>query len=227
MPVILRLTTHVCHAKQKVSFPAWQPPAQVDHTPRLDVGNGPYIPLTFSVAELKQRALGRLEAVRGQAAACGLHRQLDHGNRQRGVIAWGLPFLSLLDALGDVQPKPDILKLGIIYPLDHGQIADFLGEHQEVLVLEELDDLLEKEIKAKAYDLGRLPTSAATPWAICRPTRETCERIHACVAVFGCPTFTRHPDGKIEINPDLWIGDGSCIQTCPTQAITKPAKTGA
>ncbi|MBI5551288.1 MAG: 4Fe-4S binding protein [Desulfobacterales bacterium] len=459
MPVILRLTTHVCHAKQKVRFPAWQPPAQVDRTPRFDVGNGPYIPLPFSVPELKQRALGRLEAVRGQAVACGLHRFVDHGNRQRGVIAWGLPFLSLLDALGDVQPKPDILKLGIVYPLDHGQIAAFLDEHQEVLVLEELDDLLEKEIKAKAYDLGlrtkivgkldagdwigeytadkvkgilhklwpdlvpappEIALNVAVPdrppqmcpgcghrsafhaikqalaadditvadigchtlgylppyelgqLLMCmgaspgigagmslfntnrrvlvfmgdstfyhaglpgtinalhnrhnltmivmengttamtghqdhagsgrningpapklpirkileglgveaifetdtyqqrqltdlvrkamavegfsvviarhpcmlkftrearrkpgfEPRRvdidqETCERIHACVAVFGCPTFTRLPDGQIEINPDLCIGDGSCIQTCPTQAITKPAKTGA
>jgi len=49
-----------------------------------------------------------------------------------------------------------------------------------------------------------------------------CERIHTCVAQFGCPTFTRLEDGRIEVNRDLCIGDGSCLQTCPVQAITKP-----
>jgi indolepyruvate ferredoxin oxidoreductase alpha subunit len=49
-----------------------------------------------------------------------------------------------------------------------------------------------------------------------------CERIHTCVASFGCPTFSRLDDGSVEINADLCIGDGSCIQTCPVQAITKP-----
>jgi indolepyruvate ferredoxin oxidoreductase alpha subunit len=32
----------------------------------------------------------------------------------------------------------------------------------------------------------------------------------------------RDADGRIEINTDLCIGDGSCIQTCACQAITSP-----
>jgi indolepyruvate ferredoxin oxidoreductase alpha subunit len=52
--------------------------------------------------------------------------------------------------------------------------------------------------------------------------QSTCERIHGCAAQFGCPTFTRYEDGRVEINTDLCIGDGSCRQTCPTQAITTP-----
>ena len=47
-----------------------------------------------------------------------------------------------------------------------------------------------------------------------------CDRNHECVAAFGCPTFTRNDDGSVEINADLCIGDGSCIQTCPTSAIS-------
>jgi indolepyruvate ferredoxin oxidoreductase alpha subunit len=60
--------------------------------------------------------------------------------------------------------------------------------------------------------------------------QETCERIHTCIDMFGCPTFTRSTDGVITINTDLCIGDGSCIQTCPTHAITPArgkAKRGA
>jgi indolepyruvate ferredoxin oxidoreductase alpha subunit len=54
--------------------------------------------------------------------------------------------------------------------------------------------------------------------------QKVCERIHTCVGAFGCPTFTRSAAGNVTINTDLCIGDGSCIQTCPTQAISPPGK---
>jgi len=54
--------------------------------------------------------------------------------------------------------------------------------------------------------------------------QDVCERIHTCVAQFGCPTFMRYEDGHVDINTDLCIGDGSCVQTCPTHAISSPVK---
>ena len=54
--------------------------------------------------------------------------------------------------------------------------------------------------------------------------QDRCERVHACIEQFGCPTFSRGADGIITINTDLCIGDGSCMQTCPTQAIVPAGK---
>ncbi len=69
----------------------------------------------------------------------------------RGVIA-GLPFRSLLDVLEDSDRTPDILKLGAVYPLPEKAVEEFLRTHGQVKVLEELDDVLEKDIKALAFD---------------------------------------------------------------------------
>jgi indolepyruvate ferredoxin oxidoreductase alpha subunit len=52
--------------------------------------------------------------------------------------------------------------------------------------------------------------------------QDICNQAHTCIETFACPTFTRQADGRIEINPDLCIGDGSCVQTCPSQAIGQP-----
>jgi len=49
-----------------------------------------------------------------------------------------------------------------------------------------------------------------------------CKRLYECIRNFGCPTFTQLEDGRIEINPDLCIGDGSCIKTCLSEAISMP-----
>ncbi len=153
MPVILRLTTHVCHAKEKVTFEGWIPGA-LDDTPRFDVRKGPYIPIADLVAPMKARALENLAAVQTYAESSDLNFIRNNGNPRRGIITMGLPFLSLLDVLNDATQQPDILKLGMVYPVPHQLILQFLKTHKEVKVLEELDNELEKEIKSLAYDHG-------------------------------------------------------------------------
>ena len=153
MPVILRLTTHVCHAKEKVSFAGLGEPA-VDDTPRFDVANGPYIPLTSEVFAKKKQALENLAKVAAVAAKSDLNTRIDHRNGKIGIITAGLPFLSLMDALEKASEKPDILKLGFVHPIPREPVLRFLSAHEEVKVLEELDDVLEKEIKSIAYDEG-------------------------------------------------------------------------
>jgi indolepyruvate ferredoxin oxidoreductase alpha subunit len=151
MPIILRLTTHVCHQKEKVSFDRWEP-RPMDRTPRFDARSGEYVPITTNMHQLKRRALAKLSAFGEYTDSSATHRIDDNGNRSRGVITAGLPYLSVLDALEGAECKPDILKLGIVHPIPRTLVKRFLAEHAEVKIIEELDDLLEKEIKALAYE---------------------------------------------------------------------------
>jgi len=151
MPVILRLTTHVCHAKERISFAAWKP-MPWDRTPRFDKKKGPYIPLTAEVFPMKRRALQRLDAVEAEGNDSPLNTLIDNGDKSRGILTAGLPFLSVMEVTKHLTQKPDILKLGTIHPLPRKRILDFLRDHQEVKVVEELDDIIEKEIKSLAFD---------------------------------------------------------------------------
>lgn len=151
MPVIVRLTTHVCHSKEKVSFGRWIPKT-LDPTPRFDRRNGPYIPIAAEVLPMKRRALKRRGEVEAYANTTPLNKIIDNHNKKRGVITVGLPFLSLMDVLEETSAKPDILKLALAYPLPKELITDFLSAHEEVKILEELDNEMEKEIKSMAYD---------------------------------------------------------------------------
>lgn len=153
MPVIVRLTTHVCHAKQRVSFGAYTP-YRFDDTPRFNVENGPYIPIASLVFPQKARALKNIHDVAAFADASSVNSVSDHQNPEKGVITTGLVYLSLMDVLEAAGEKPDILKLGMVYPLARNKIISFLTQHKEVKILEELDNILEKEIKTMAYDLG-------------------------------------------------------------------------
>jgi indolepyruvate ferredoxin oxidoreductase alpha subunit len=153
MAVILRLTTHVCHAKGLVGFGRLERRA-ADYTPRFDPLLGPYIPITSTVFPLKRKALEKLAAFGEWSDSPGLNPVFDHGNRKRGIITAGLPALSALDVLEGVTGKPDVLKLGVVHPLPAKTVRAFLESHEEVRVLEELDDEIERSVKVLAYDAG-------------------------------------------------------------------------
>ncbi len=151
MPVILRLTTHVCHQKQKVSFDSWKE-KPFDTTPRFDPKNGPYIPITSEVFPMKRKALKKLAEVALWANSASCNKLIDNNSPQRGIITFGTTFLSVQDVLLQAHHKPDILKLGTIHPIPKELIKSFLINHREVKILEELDDILERDIKTLAYD---------------------------------------------------------------------------
>ena len=151
MPVILRLTTHVCHAKQKVNFSEYIP-EEFDKTPRFSSEDENYVPITSKVFPMKRRALKRLNEVKKYIKDKNLNKLIDNNNSEKGIITMGVPYLSLRDVLENIDEKPDILKLGMIYPLSEDQIIKFLKDHKEVKILEELDDVLEKDIKVIAFE---------------------------------------------------------------------------
>ncbi len=150
MPIILRLTTHVCHAKERVAFGTWSP-EETDSKSRFDIDNGPYIPITSVSLKMKRKALEKLESFRDYSEDSALNRIVNnHSNK--GIITSGTAFLSLMDCVLEMDEKPDILKLGITNPLPKELIESFLRNHSEVKVLEELDQVIEQQVKSLAYD---------------------------------------------------------------------------
>jgi indolepyruvate ferredoxin oxidoreductase alpha subunit len=59
-----------------------------------------------------------------------------------------------------------------------------------------------------------------------RVDQDKCDRSHVCVAEFGCPSFVRHADGSVAVHEELCIGDGSCLKTCPVDALWRPKPGG-
>lgn len=155
MPIMIRMTTHVCHAKERVTFGPWDPqtvPAGKPFDPSM---GGPWIPIGRNVPLMKRRALHKLEEAAEWAENSPFNTVWDHGNLRRGIITAGLPLLTLADVLEDIPDpeKPDVLRLGTVNPLPREVILNFLGDHYDVKILEELDDFLEQQIKSMAYEV--------------------------------------------------------------------------
>lgn len=160
MPVFLRMTTHVCHAREEVQFGEYLP-EETDWTPRFDVKNGgPFVPITRTVPPMKKRALEKLaileaeEEMIGQSEFFSPNGSDPLGGKQLGLISASLPAMSILENLDETGASVDLFKLGMTHPLPRGRLLKFLKEHDEVLIVEELDRIMEGEIKALAFDAG-------------------------------------------------------------------------
>ncbi|MCP4605702.1 MAG: indolepyruvate ferredoxin oxidoreductase [Proteobacteria bacterium] len=156
-PVILRLTTHVCHAKEVVEFGPLKA-GEPNWTSRFDPKNGPYLPLVQWVFPLKRKALEKLSRFEGESEESRFNQVLSHHDnktiqgKRLGIISTGLPALAVLENLHDSGHEIDLLKLGMSYPLPLKKVSSFLKEHDEVVIVEELDRVMETEIKALAWE---------------------------------------------------------------------------
>lgn len=155
MPVFLRLTTHVCHARERVDFGPL-PEGVAGWEPKFDPKNGPYVPVAATVFPLKEKALRRQDEF-GRLMEVSVMNRLfpsPFGPARLGIVSAGLPALCAVEAAAAAGAPADVLKLGCTWPLPADKLCDFMAAREEVFVLEDLDRVLETEIKALAFDRG-------------------------------------------------------------------------
>lgn len=159
MPVFLRMTTHVCHAREVVQFGA-VPDHALDWSSKYKVNGLEYWPITAAVFPLKRQAFAKLAAVAKEADK-NKYTEVHSPNgsepvngKKLGIISHAIPAYAVLECLDNSGASIDVLKLGITYPIPRETILKFIKEHDEVFLLEELDRVLEGEIKALLFDEG-------------------------------------------------------------------------
>ncbi len=151
--VVVRLTTHVCHARQKIKFAGYK--QEKGYKTVFNRDNGPYIPLTVLALDMKRLGLKKTGPILSDIRKRELNQVIKSPDSQKkGIITSGLTWLSVLDVLERSRYRPNLLKLGVTNPLEREVVLSFLRSNDQVLILEELDDILENQIKAMAYDGG-------------------------------------------------------------------------
>ena len=96
MPLILRMTTHVCHAREVIKFDAI-PQHDFDWTPRFAGKGAEYWPITATVFPMKRKTQAKLAAVARYAEESHFTEHYTPlgtplaGGQRLGVISAGLP----------------------------------------------------------------------------------------------------------------------------------------
>ena len=140
VPVMLRMTTRVCHSK-----------SLAEKGPRQNVPAVPYVKAREKMdavpAISKQRRYvveEREQKLKEYAEICPFNT-VEMNDTKIGIIAAGAAYMYAREALGD---RASYLKLGFTYPLPMEKIRKFAESVDELYVVEELDPFMEEMIHA-------------------------------------------------------------------------------
>lgn len=139
-PVLLRMTTRVCHSQTVVHL----------HGEANPFVQKPYvknIQKNVMVPAFAKKAHVRLENTMKELAACAEtsgFEQVKPGSKELGVICSGISYLHVCEA----APEASVLKLGLTWPLPMKKIAEFANSVKRCVVIEEGDRFLADAISA-------------------------------------------------------------------------------
>lgn len=138
-PVMIRTTTRLAHSQGPVTL-----------CPRKEVADKPYERNIQKNVMMPAMAKGRhvhvenrLKKMAEDACSFDINQAVYH-DTNIGVITSGIPYQYVKEAL----PNASVLKLGLVHPLPRKLIEDFASKVDSLYVVEELEPLMEEQIKS-------------------------------------------------------------------------------
>lgn len=191
VPVLVRMTTRVCHVKRAVRLEApLPPPARI-----------PYVKDVERWIVTPNHVGKRLQARAERAAAMLAETEVSHWNavepgsdRRLGIVAFG----PVRHAVREALPQAPLLSLGFSAPLPVERIRQFAATVDNLWVIEETEPLVETELRAAGLTVhGRSllpPFAEVTAEHVARGARKLLgENDGAISAGAAHPVFTRPP----------------------------------
>lgn len=138
-PVLIRSTTRVSHSRGVVEEGEREEVPVREYKKQAEK----FVMIPAFARERRKALEERLRVLERWVEETPLNR-IELRDRKIGVITGGV----LYEYLREVAPEVSVLKLGVSFPLPKRKIQEFASKVEELFVLEELDPLWEREIKA-------------------------------------------------------------------------------
>ncbi len=143
-PVILRLTTRVCHVKSVCSVGE-----RTAATPTgFELNKARWVLTPANAKPRLSKLFERDATLAAYAETCDLTETLPGDDRRVGIVSSGPAAFNAREAL----PDAPMLKLGLSYPLPLDRIRAFAATVDTLVVVEEVEPLIEQALKAAGID---------------------------------------------------------------------------
>lgn len=152
IPVILRLTTRVCHSGSIVV------PSSIDEfepTPHFnkDIATHVMVPANAKPAHFRLRK--KLEEIALWNNEQGPNKIIDGEDSSMAFITSSISYMHIREA----APKSSVFKIGLSHPLPMEAILNFMAKHKQCMVIEENEPYLYEAISSAGGKLIKPPTS--------------------------------------------------------------------
>ncbi len=195
MPMLLRSTTRVSHARAEIQFNKFESnfrEGEFEKTNR-------FICLPALARANHPKLLERMEKIKEWLPTSGFSTiEGPDSHTEFGIITSGISYAYVKDALKTLDRELPILKLGMVSPLDEQTILEFAKDKENIIFIEEVDPYLEDRISALFIQNGVIPKIHGKSSGITKKYHELNERLvtAALIKVIGGSII---PVNEIEI----------------------------
>ena len=113
-----------------------------------------FVTMPPRVLEMKKELLEKIRRIKKEISEKSPLNKIYGGNSKMGIITFGVSYLYVMEVLKDLNLNLPVLKLGFFYPLPEEKIKKFIRNFKKVLIVEELEPYLEKEVKGLAKEVN-------------------------------------------------------------------------
>ncbi|MCP5228316.1 thiamine pyrophosphate-dependent enzyme [Accumulibacter sp.] len=189
-PVILRMTTRICHVKGLVGVGLRnERPVAGFHK---DVGRWVMVP--SAAGRRLPMVFDRERRLRAEAEVSALNVIEAGSDRRVGFVTSGPAYMHVRESF----PEAPVFKLGLSFPVPFDSVREFAGQCDTLVVVEEVEPLIETELKAQGITVSGkdiLPQSGELSPQVLKPAmaRLLGEALPDSARAAPMPVFPRPP----------------------------------
>lgn len=143
-PVFIRMTTRVAHSQSLVEIAAREPIPLKEY--KKDFSK--YVMMPGMARKRHIVVEERMKRLQEDCSSFSINR-IEEGDKSIGIITSGIVYQYAKEAF----PNASFLKLGMIHPLPKKLIEEFASKVEKVYVLEELEPVIEEQIRSWGIDV--------------------------------------------------------------------------
>ena len=149
-PILLRTTTRLNHVRGPIKLENMQKPRKKGRFEK-----SPFWVTTPAIARAKHpELLEKIEKAEKISERSPFNKIIEIGKPEEwGVVTSGVSYNYVKETAEDLKLDVKILKLGMTHPLPKKKCEDFIKSVKNIIVVEELEPILENQLKSMSYDL--------------------------------------------------------------------------
>lgn len=138
-PVLLRVTTRVCHSKSLVELEDRVEKPLIPYIKNI----AKYVATPANGKVLRRKLIDRLKAMEEYSNTASVN-EAEYNGKEIGVISSGVAYQYAREVFGD---DASYLKLGMTFPMPMEKIKEFASRVRKLYVIEEMDPYIENHLK--------------------------------------------------------------------------------
>ena len=145
IPILMRTTTRISHMRGVVNL---GPVVRGKEKGFFSKNPSQYVVAPAHVVKLRKELIEKLSKIKEVADNSPLNKIINQGGKTLGIITSGGAFNYIMDVVSENNLKVKILKLTFSHPFPEKLVLDFINSVEKILVVEEVEPVMEKEVLA-------------------------------------------------------------------------------